>query len=207
MAAPTATDVREFLEGYGISTSILSDTWIENRMFNSIIPHVRNKTGLTFDGEQNVTEYLSGNGESILMLSSPNVTSIVSIDYVLGGDVYSNISLAGVELLEGGVLKAISNVTEGGSSTLFRKGNRNVKIVYKTGYADYPDDIKEAIVMLTCEFVLGFVGARTGGGALTVEGFSRNFGKRGKYQDIRNDLKRQAYSLLYKYMSNVVGSI
>ena len=55
MAAPTATIIRNFLEGYGITTGVLTDAKIEDIRDNEIIPHVEDITGLTFDGETEVT--------------------------------------------------------------------------------------------------------------------------------------------------------
>lgn len=207
MAAPTGAEIKTFLEGYGITDSILTDSWLESRMAGFVIPFIERVTGMSFDGSENVTEYLSGSGEGILMLSKKNATALVSIAYVQGGDIESEIGLGGVELIEGGIIKAVSNVNEGGTSTIFRRGNRNVKVVYTVGESDYPADVKEAMLYLAAEQALGFIGARTGGGSLNVQGFGRNFGQRGKWQDIRNDLKRQAMALLKKYMTGVVGSV
>lgn len=201
------SEIYEFLEGYGITNITLSPTWLQKRLDGFIIPYVERITGMAFDGEENITEYLSGSGEGILMLSRKNATSLVSIAYVQGGDVVSEIGLGGVQLIEGGIIKAVSNVYEGGTSTIFRRGNRNVKIIYKVGESDYPSDVKEAMLYLAAEQALGFIGARTGGGSISVQGFSRTFGERGKWQDIRNDLKRQAMFLLNKYKTHVVGSI
>jgi hypothetical protein len=202
-----ASDIYEFLEGYGITNTQLSPTWIQNRLNNFVIPYIERLTGMSFDGSENVTEYLSGSGEGILMLSKKNATALVSLEYVSGNDVLSEIGLGGVVLIEGGIVKAVSNVNEEGTSTIFRRGNRNVKVVYTVGEDDYPVDVKEAIIYLASEQALGFIGARTGGGSINVQGFGRNFGQRGKWQDIRNDLKRQAMVLLKPYMTGVVGSI
>jgi hypothetical protein len=54
--------------------------------------------------------------------------------------------------------------------------------------------------------LLGFIGARTGGGSLGVSAWNRGYGIRGKYQDIRNDLARQALDILKNYSTGVVGN-
>ena len=192
-----ASDIYEFLEGYGITNIQLSPTWLQNRLNNFIIPFVQRITGMSFSGEENITEYLS----------KKNATTLVSIAYVQGGDILSEIGLGGVQLVEGGIIKAVSNIYEGGTSTIFRRGNRNVKVIYTCGESDYPSDVKEAILYLAAEQALGFIGARTGGGSISVQGFGRTFGERGKWQDIRNDLKRQAMFLLKSYMTGVVGGV
>lgn len=208
MSIPTATEIRTYLEGYNITISFLTDAWIEARRDNFIVPFVERIINRKVDSEESVTEYVSGNGKSILFLSAKNINSLVSIEYVTGSDdtVDSNIGLGSVRLIpESGILKSITNITEGGYNTLFSKGEKNIKIVYKVGSNSGDNELKEAITYLCAEQMLGFVGARTGGGSLTVQGFTRNFGDRGKYQDIRNDSKRQAMFILKKYTTSVVG--
>ena len=65
-------------------------------------------------------------------------------------------------------------------------------------------DVHRACVLLTASFVLGFIGSSTGGGSLNVQGYGRNYGARGKYHDIRQELDRNAYQLLQKYVVGIV---
>lgn len=205
---PTVDDIRDFLEGYGITSTILSSTWVIKRRDNFVIPFVERYIQGSINAENTITEYLSGNGQDNLLLSSRDVTEIVSIEYVTGGDYDASLSVASLTLIpEDGIIKSIANITEGSSLGVFKKGTRNIKVVYKTGGATLNPDISEAVIYLCAEQALGFVGARTGGGAITVQGFSRSFGERGKYQDLRNDLKRQAMGILNKYRSHVVGNV
>lgn len=206
MAIPTAEEIREFLEGYNVTHTILKDSWINLRITKSIVPFVENVIERKVNSIDQHEEYVSGTGKDIVILSKKPIIDLISIEYVYGENYESSIGLAGVEVLKNeGMLKAIANWSEGGYDSVFRKGNKNIKVVYTVGFSDVPDDIHEAIIYLSCEQILGFIGARTGGGSLTVQGFSRNFGDRGKYQDIRNDLKRQGMSLLRKYMTGVIG--
>ena len=77
-----------------------------------------------------------------------------------------------------------------------------VKVRYTYGgkYAD----VHRACVLLTASFVLGFIGSTTGGGSLNVQGYGRNYGARGKYNDIRQELDRNAYELLQKHVVGMV---
>jgi len=206
MGIPTATEIRTFLDGYNISASICPDAWIERRRDRFIIPLVERIIGRSVNAEDTNTEYVSGTGGPLIFLSARNITELVSLEYITGsGDVESNISVSSVELLDTeGIIKSVSNITEGGYSTLFMKGTKNIKVVYKVG-GSITADLEEAITYLSAEQILGYVGARTGGGSINVQGFSRNFGERGRYQDLRNDLKRQAMALLKVYASAVVG--
>jgi hypothetical protein len=54
--------------------------------------------------------------------------------------------------------------------------------------------------------ILVFIGARTGGGGLGVQAFSRNYGSHGKYTDIRKELVATGYALLKPLMNEVVGA-
>ena len=75
-----------------------------------------------------------------------------------------------------------------------------VKYTYGGEFAD----VHRACVLLTASFVLGFIGSSTGGGSLNVQGYGRNYGARGKYHDIRQELDRNAYQLLQKYVVGIV---
>lgn len=205
MAKPSADDVRNYLDGYGIDHSVLPDLWIESRRDNYIIPYVESITRQKFSGIETITEYYSGTNKNVLMLNRRPIVSIVNIEYVAGGNYYTIINLGNIELIaDQGIIKAKSN--EAYYLPLFTKGEDNIKITYTYGFADYPANVKEAIICLCAEQLLGFVGARTGGGNLTGKGFSRQYGERGKWQDVRNDLSRSAHMLLYKYITSVVGS-
>ena len=206
MPIPEASDIRDFLEGYNITLSILSDTWIENRISKNIIPFVERIIKTKVDSIDTYEEYLSGTGSDVLILSKRPIQSLTSISYIHGGDYTGQIGLSSVIVLkEEGILKCVANWAEGNYTSVFFKGNKNIKVIYTAGNIEIPDDLFEAILYLASEFILGFVGARTGGGSLTVQGFGRNYGERGKYQDIRNDLKRQGFSLLKKYMTGVIN--
>lgn len=208
MPKPTCNDVREYLEDYDIDSGELSDKWITKRIDYSIIPLIERAIGYPVEGITQKTDYLSGNGSGLLRLSIMPIDSLVSIAYVHGGDVSSPIGLGSIEVIkEEGLLKATTAITEGGYSTLFAKGDRNIKVVYNVGWTTIPDDLKEAIICLTAEKVLGHIASKTGGGNVSVPGVGRTFGARGKYTELRNELLREAAGLLSKYTSPIVGNI
>lgn len=76
-----------------------------------------------------------------------------------------------------------------------------VQVSYTYG-GDF-EDVARACALLTASFVLGYVGAQTGGGSLSVQGYSRNYGARGKWHDIRQDFDRAAYELLQKHVVGI----
>jgi len=210
---PTALDIINYLEGYGISSSIISDDWIEKRRDNLVIPWITKHTRLDFEDEKEITEYLSGNGKEILVLSKKPVNEIINFTYVSGGDTLINLSES-IELnqAEGVIIKKVL-MSEGDIKSVFPKGNKNIKITYKYGTENFIDsesnelvDIKEAIIYMTCKQILIQIGARTGGGSLSVEAHSRNYGTRGKYTDIINNLDQMSYEILRPYFTGVVGT-
>jgi len=201
------SDVREYLEGYGIETDIISNDWIEKRLARFIVPYVESVTRQTFSGISSITEYYSGAGQNYLILNRRPIVAVQSIQYVLGGNYFTVVNMGNIETISAlGILKAKSNYEEAYYMPIFARGNFNLKITYTYGYLTFPDDIKEACIMLSAEQVLGFIGSRTGGGDISGQAYSRNFGDRGKYTEIRNDLARQAYGILRKYMTRVAGA-
>jgi len=206
MAIPDALEVRDFLEGYDITVEILSDIWINNRINKNIVPSIERLIKTKIDSVETYEEYLSGAGSAVLILSKRPILEVTNIAYVYGGDYTGQIGLSSVIVLnKEGIVKCVANWAEGSYTSIFRKGSKNIKVVYTAGNTEAPDDLCEAILYLTSEMILGFVGARTGGGSLSVQGFSRNYGERGKYQDIRNDLKRQGFNLLKPYRTGIIN--
>jgi len=203
---PTATEIRAFLEGYGITSAVLSDAWIEEQRDYLVIPNVECVIGYSISSVTPMTEVLSGTGKDILILSCRPVVSVTKIEYVMGGDDEFPLNISNLQVLtEEGIIKAKSNMLNYPRTFVFMKGEKNIRVTYNVGWATVPGILKLAIKMLCAEQILGFIGARTGGGSISTQGHSRNYGTRGKYQDIRNDLKRQAQSLIGKYTTGIIG--
>lgn len=204
MAAPTATEIREILECYGITSDVLSDAWLNNTRDQMIIPHIEEKTGMTFDGETELTEYYNGNGTSVMILNRRPVNSITSISLI--NDINESNFVNSIELIgDEGIIKSKTNFRENIGGALFTKGFKNWKIVYKVGADDYPEYIKRAIAELTAARALVFIGARTGGGSVQVQSHGRNYGPLGKYNDVIVQLVTGAYAVIRDYCSGVVG--
>lgn len=205
MAVPTVIDIRVELEGYGITTSVLSDNWIERCRDYEIIPHVKRITKMDFNSEQEITEYYNGNGTSILILNRRPVNEIVSIQ-VISSLTVGNLLAATLLISNEGIVKARTDYDEGIYGPIFQKGYKNIQVTYKYGYDDYPDDIARAIILMVAAKALALIGARTGGGSLSVQSHSRNYGSHGKYTDIRKEFIYGAYSILNRFQTGVVGA-
>ncbi len=206
MPAPTATEIRDKLEGYGITTTVLTDAWIEDCRDNEIIPHIEDITGLVFDGEViSEYEYYNGTGRNTLMLNRRPVNEIVELRLIGSlqeGDLSGLVELIGAE----GIIRLRSVHSEGVFEPVFRRGEKNIKVKYKYGEDDYPNVVASAIKNLVAAKCLNLIGSRTGGGGLSVQAFSRNYGPHGKYGDIRKELVTTGYGLLRRYMTGVVGA-
>ncbi len=198
-----AKDVRELLEGYGISSDLVKDKWIDNRINNFVIPWVEKKARQSFQLIKTIIEYYSGTGSGVLMLDRKPIVEIVSIEIVASKDFEFVVNVGSIEILpDEGVIKSI--VSEGYSRT-FPKGNKNIKVTYKYGFTTAPLDIIEAVTYYAADLMLGFLANRRGGGDINVNSFSKNYGGRGKYGNLRNDITRYANSILKTYMTGVVG--
>ena len=206
---PTTTEIRSIFEGYCISTAIISDSLIERIRDKFVINWIEGKTGFSFSGEKQYTEYYNGNGKNDLILNRKNIISLDKVEYVIGGDIISDLSLTQF-ILDGpqGIVKAIrTELISSSAPAVFRKGRKNIKITYTVGYKpdEIPESLTEGILYLTAEKVLSQIEGRGGGGDLNVQGFSKSYGNRGKYTNIRNELARIGIALINDYFNSVVG--
>jgi hypothetical protein len=205
---PSATEIRSVLECYGITDSILSDTWIIRQRDKVVVPMIENKLNLSLSSSETKVEYLSGTGTDTLFLTRKGVSTIDSIELVNGSLDFASqtFSLDSIEIIaDKGMLKSRANWPEGYYSNRFPKGNNNIKVTYTIG-GTISDEIQTAIENLVAVGMLTFLEGRTGGGDLSVQGFSRNYGELGKYTYIRRQLANDAYSIIRRQMSAVVGS-
>jgi len=214
MAAPIAQDVYDYLEYYCIDNTVISEAWINKRINNAIIPWIEKKTRLSFSSTtKQITEYYSGTGEQILLLNRRPIVSLDDFE-IVGSVPPSSNTLGSIEVYaENGILISKSNNQENYIPQIFPKGNLNLKVTYTYGFADFTDpesgemvDIKEAIICMAAKKVLVQVGARTGGGNIGGQAWNRAFGNRGKYTEMLQMCDQDALSILYEYMSGVVGA-
>jgi hypothetical protein len=180
---------------YAFST--LSEGWLANMRDRMVIPWVCGKLKMDFTAVQTATEYYSGDGGSILVLRRRPIVDLIAVSYtnVVANQYY--ISPLSIQIInDEGVLKAKANFNEANYTPVFARGERNLRVQYTYGGADYPPDVFHIITCGMAEKALAQIGARTGGGSLSVQAFSRNYGALGKYHDIRQDLARQILTLM-----------
>jgi hypothetical protein len=187
----------------------VSDAFIANVRDRKVLPYVEEKVGFSLSGTTGrTTEFRSGTGSSIIILAHRPIVEVKAITLVTNPSNWIYVSPTAVEVIaDEGILK-LRAVLEAWTSYVpaFPRGKDNIKVDYVYGYASAPDDLVDAVNSLTAAFVLGHVGARTGGGSVNVPGIGRSYGARGKYEDIRRELERYAYAAIRKYTSSVVGS-
>ena len=208
MAIPAAADIREFLNGYCITETEIPDAWIEQRRDRMVIPYIERVTGHTISAVSEIEEFYSGTGSSILILNRRPVIRVTNISYTnIPTEVLTGNLLVSVRLIrEEGILKSVANFNEGNFDPIFYKGINNIRVTYEYGYADTPEDLCEAVTMMVAKRVLNHVGARTGGGGISTDGYNRNFGARGKWTDVINEWDKDTYAILQKYITGVVGA-
>ncbi|MCK5603986.1 hypothetical protein KAR91_19015 [Candidatus Pacearchaeota archaeon] len=203
---PTPQDVRDELEGFGITTSLLSDAWIQRRI-NRVILWVESKIAMPVEGTKQFEETYSGTGSALLPLDRRPIISLDKIAYVNAPDISSSISITSIlPLLDQGILRSRTNFNESNIVPIFWRGTNNILVTYTAGFATINENIKCGIIYLTAEKVLGIAANRTGGGDLAVKSFSRTYGKRGKYSHYRNELARDGMALIKPFMTGMVGT-
>lgn len=201
---PSVTEIRQYIEGYCATEEELSNLWISQRR-DMVVKWLEYKTALPIGREKQFTEYVSGTGSSVIWVSRKPIASLDKLEYTVApGDFAPNLSAVEVDL-ETGVLKARDNFEEA-KHPIFPKGRWNIRVTYTAGSTVIPEELYEAILALTAEKVLGMLASKHGGGtSISVGGYSRTYGSRGKYTEARNELARWGVDLAKKYMSGVVA--
>lgn len=206
---PTASDVRALLEGYCISTSTMTNAWIENIRDRFVIPFVEGRIRRSLTGVETIVEYHDGNGRNTMQLNRRGALSITDIEYVISGDYTTELETTDFLLLaKEGLVKAVrSEYIVGAQTPAFPRGDKNIKITYTIGYEtdEIPIDLQEAVLYGTTEKALSFIAGRGGGGDVSVSGYSKSYGNRGKFTDIRNELARMMDACLHGYKIHTVG--
>jgi hypothetical protein len=182
--------------------SAVSDNWLANVRDNFVLPWVTQKTRQSFSGIQQATEYYDGTGSSLMILRRRPIVSLINIHYTnVDSNLYYLTPSAIQVIPDEGILKAKANFNESTYIPIFYKGTRNIVIVYTYGYSTMPSDVQEAITCLCAEKALAMVGSKTGGGDLSGQGYSRSFGKSGKWTHMRRELAREGLATLRTYMT------
>jgi hypothetical protein len=205
MALPVAADIRNFLEGYDITSSVLSDDWINRQITNFIIPQIEKIIRSSMSIVATKSEYISGNGEKVLLLNRKPIISVTEVKYI---SAFQNVValIQGIEVdATNGILIMKGIPIEGVTASYFAKGNKNIKVTYTYGVGEQVL-LKDAIVKLAAKMALVQIGARTGGGSLSVQAFNRNYGNRGMYTDLINNLDMEAFGAISNWMAAVQGS-
>ena len=204
---PTATKVRDQLEGYGIDTSVLSDAWINTQRDEMVVPWVESKIRYKLGAAQQFVEFHSGNGGTILALNRRPIVTLDKLEYVNSPILTSVLDVSSIQVIANeGMLKARTNFSETQVLPIFSRGTNNIKITYTAGNATDPPNLINGIKYLLSEKALGQIANRTGGGNLSVQGFSRSYGNRGKWTNIRNELARDGMALIKPFMTSMIGA-
>lgn len=186
----------------------MTDEWISNRRDGFVIPYIENTIDQSISEVKEIEEHYSGNGTSTLILNRRPIIEVTNISYTnIPGETTSGNLLLSIDVLkEEGILKSKANFNEGSYDSLFYKGINNIKVKYTYGYAETPVDICELITIMTAKKLLVAIGARTGGGNLSMQSYGKSYGNRGKYTEILDLLDQEAFVILRKYQTGIVGA-
>ena len=181
--------------------AVVTDQWFQNALNGEVLPLIQRWCRQTFNAIQTYVEYYDGTGSSILVLRRKPVVALINLSYTnVDSNLYYLTPSAMQIISDEGILKAKANFNESTYTPIFWKGQKNLRVTYTAGFASCPVDIATAILYLLAESALGIIADQTGGGGLSIQGYNRDYGKRGRYSNIRNTLARKAYSLLRLYM-------
>jgi hypothetical protein len=200
-------EIRAMLEGYCIDNTIVTDDFIQKRRDNFVIPVLINGAlGLSVVSDTEKVIYVNGTGKSVLTLPDKGILEIVAIEYVNSENIYTPSLGNFILIADEGILKARFNYTESYSYPVFPKGTRNIKITYKVGYASgsIPLDLNELIGYLTVIEVLKWIEGRSGGGNVSSQAYSRQYGDIGKYTNIRRQIAQNCNVIIKRYRSSVI---
>lgn len=189
--------------------TFLTDEWLINRRDRFVIPWIMKRTSLNILGEREITEYVSGNGLTSMILSHKPIVELKELTYInTPDDFISNIQQSVVVDKEQGMLMSKWRLYDASDYTIFRRGIKNIKVVYTVGFSDLctsAPDVPEAILSWLASLALQLVGARTGGGDKNQTGFSETYGDRGKYSEAIKMAESNAMAILRGYF-NYVGA-
>lgn len=194
----TPQDIYNYLEGYEIDATEISEDWINTRLERYVMPLVQDRLGIKLDGIRETKEIVvSGHGGNSIVLPDKTASELISVNMFYNPYIEELTSdLTGFELQAGGILVGIGRI--------FPKGQNNIKITYKSGWDNIPVEIEELFTMQGAIVVLNHLANRTGGGSLNVNSYGKPFGDRGMYTNIVNQLNTQSMKIVKKYRSGVV---
>lgn len=201
----TESDVVDFLKAYNIDLTNYGTNWIDDRITNRIVPMLEEKFGFSFSSVDDVISYHDGLGEPVLYLDTRNALSLVNV--VLLDSINVNYEFTFELNKREGYIRAIYS-DDYMNDPVFPRGTRNIKVTLSVGYldADLPADIKECILLLSAADLLAFEAGKDGGGkTLSVVAWSKGYGDLGKYSEIRKEFAYQAFIIMKRYTSAVVG--
>lgn len=200
-------DIREYLEAFNISTTQLSDAYIQ-RQIDAEIAKIERETGKSFFTVKTETLHLSGDGSKLLTLPRWPVVLINSITIKTAAGVgYPDTQLQDSDyILDGknGQVTIRSTLLEGALRIfVFPEGFNNIEVSLDYGYTTAPPEVEDAITQSISANCLNYVGEQNGGAlkSLSIEGYTETFDTANgiKYAGIIKNWKQNARNVLKFY--------
>lgn len=187
--------------------TFLTDDWIINRRDKFVIPWIMKRTSLNILGTRTITDYISGNGLTSLILSHKPVIDLQELTYISIPDGFIGNLQESVEIdKEQGILMSKCRVLDASDHTVFSRGIKNIKVVYTVGFSDIcteAPDIPEAILNWLASLCLQLIGSRSGGGNINQPGYTQTFGDRGRYSEAIKMCESTTHAILSNYFNYV----
>lgn len=181
---------------------------INDILNNRIKPYIEKTIRTPVDSVGTFIDTVDGTGKVDLFMPRRHLQEVISIQLLNIPNQILTIPIQSIEVLgEKGILRIRNFRVENYQqlAALWPQGESNVQVTYTAGFTDWPIDVFQAAVLLTAADALGREAAFTGGGSsLSVEGWSRSWGPRGKFGEARDDMVLRARTLLRRYMTGVV---
>ena len=204
--------ITTILSPFNLSVTYALNQAMFDMYINQYYSYVRKVTGLSFNGVETFIEVHDGNGIAELMLDRKPIVSLVSIELLTIPLEIANLPLSAIEVIATQGILRIRRLNVDTYTTitpLFPFGQNNIRVTYTAGYsvANTPDDITQALALMVAAKILGVSASLSGGGvSLSVVSWSKSYGARGKFGEIRSDMYREAKGLLGRYTTGVVGA-
>jgi len=138
MTMPVAQDIYDELVNFCISSTEMPESKVDDYI-EEAITNIEQRLGRKLDEESTITEYLSGDGTNTLLLGYRQINEIISIDYSTISDAIRETVGLNYTLTPYGML-VLSQYS------FFRKGEKNIKVIYKVG-GSLTNSEKRAIIL------------------------------------------------------------
>lgn len=194
---PTAEEIREIVQMFsGCPELFFTNSLIEHFRDEDVIPYIEQVISAPLLTKENKIYLHSSKKSKRILLSNLAITEIISIqdvvnNYTIPSSQYTFDQKKGIVYFD----------------NYFPRGEYNIKVNTYIGWdEDFPDDVKIAIIRLTCAMLLIWDAGKDGGTtSISGESLNKTYAKGVKHGYVINNLISLGHSKLSKYIPKVTG--